>query len=243
MRDGARTWAATHPGRVRAHNEDSCQVGGWRATADASRWSGRVQREGLWAAIADGMGGHRQGALASAIVIDSLAEMVSPGVTEADVHRLVGEANGRMFLAMRSPEGSPAMGSTVVGLLATSRTGIVFNVGDSRGYLLASGQLQLVTRDHTPPRGSTGGRSHALTQSLGGTLTPRPLAPHVTRFDLASVDAILLCSDGLTDMVEDEEIEALLSRHRDDPADALVQAALDAGGADNITVVVVRPKG
>nr|WP_269429428.1 protein phosphatase 2C domain-containing protein [Sphingomonas sp. 35-24ZXX] len=228
---------------MRAQNEDSCQVGDWCAKAGVARWKGPVRREGLWAAVADGMGGHRQGALASAIVIDSLSKLVPPGATDVDVDRLISEANGRMFLAMRSPEGSPAMGSTVVGVLVTGRTGIVFNVGDSRGYLLASGQLQLVTRDHTPPRGSTGGRSHALTQSLGGTLTPRPIVPHIFRFDLGSTDAILLCSDGLTDMVEDEEIEALLSRHPDDPADALVQAALDAGGADNITVVVVRITG
>lgn len=80
----------------------------------------------------------------------------------------------------------------------------------------------------------------ALTQSLGGTLTPRPLSPHVVRLELASTEAVLLCSDGLTDMVDDEEIEALMERAHDDPANALLEAALDAGGVDNVTVAVVR---
>lgn len=68
----------------------------------------------------------------------------------------------------------------------------------------------------------------------------RRLTPHVVRLDLASTEAVLLCSDGLTDMVDDEEIEALMERKRDDPANALIEAALDAGGVDNVTVAVVR---
>jgi protein phosphatase len=132
------------------------------------------------------------------------------------------------------------MGSTVVGFVAGARHGWIFNFGDSRAYVPTAERLHRVSQDHTPGRSVTGARGHALTQSLGGTLTPRPLSPHVVHLDLASTEAVLPCSGGLTNMVDDEEIEAPMERGRDDPAKALIDAALDAGGVDNVTVAVVR---
>ena len=239
MAGDAQAWAATHAGLVRHHNEDSCQVGSWRSGRDGDSWSGRLSNAPLWAAIADGMGGHRQGAAASSLVIDCIADRVTDRMVEGDILGMLAEANARVFQAMTGPGGRPAMGSTVVGLVSTGRHGWIFNVGDSRAYVLVGGRLLLATRDHTPSRGS-GARSHALTQSLGGTLTPRPLQPHLMRLDLMTADAVLLCSDGLTDMVDDEELHALLRRRMDDPAHALVQAALDGGGCDNVTAVLLR---
>lgn len=240
MPDKVRAWAATHVGRVRRQNEDSCLVGAWRSRRGGGSWRGNVPNASLWAAVADGMGGHMRGEVASALVIDCIAELIGRVAGEDDIHQLLFEANTRLFQAMAAPGGSPAMGSTVVGFVAGARHGWIFNVGDSRAYVVAAGRLHRVSEDHTPGRSVTGVRSHALTQSLGGTLTPRPLTPHVVRLDLASIEAILLCSDGLTDMVEDEEIEALMLRVRDDPANALVEAALEAGGVDNVTVAVLR---
>lgn len=189
------------------------------------------------------MGGHRRGDAASALVIDCIAELIGTVSGEDDIYKLLSQANMRLFRAMSAPDGSPAMGSTIVGFVADARHGWIFNVGDSRAYILTAGRLHCVSQDHTPDRNTTGARNHALTQSLGGTLTPRPLSPHVVRLNLASVEAVLLCSDGLTDMVDDEEIEAIMERRRDDPANALIKAALDSGGADNVTVAVVRLSG
>lgn len=240
MPDEVRAWAATHVGRVRRQNEDTCQVGEWRSWPGEGSWHGNVPKASLWAAVADGMGGHMRGEVASSLVIDCIAQHIGEVAGERDINQLLFEANTRLFQAMAAPGGSPAMGSTVVGFVASARHGWIFNVGDSRAYVMVAGRLHRVSQDHTPGRSVTGMRSHALTQSLGGTLTPRPLSPHVARLELASIEAILLCSDGLTDMVEDEEIEAVMLRMHDDPANALVNAALDAGGVDNVTVVVVR---
>lgn len=232
-------WAATHVGSVRHHNEDACQVGSWRSGRTGDSWSGPVTRAPLWAAVADGMGGHSHGATASSIVIDCIAELVTTQMGQAEIIEMVAEANVRVFEAMSRPGGRPAMGSTVVGFVATGHDGWIFNVGDSRAYLLANGRLHLASQDHTPQR-SAGVRSHALTQSLGGTLTPRPLLPHVVPFNTSEVDAILLCSDGLTDMLGDEEILALLNQTTHERALELVDAALEAGGLDNVTAIVLN---
>lgn len=238
--DDVRAWAATHAGLVRRQNEDSCQLGAWRSGPVDGSWRGAVPRASLWAAVADGMGGHRRGEVASALVIDCIADLVGNVAREDDVHQMLHHANMRLFQSMAMPGSSPAMGSTVVGFVAGPRHGWIFNVGDSRAYVVTAGRLHRVSQDHTPNRGAAGARSHALTQALGGTVSPRRLSPHVVRLDLASVEAVLLCSDGLTDMVEDEEILAIMERERDDPANALINAALDAGGVDNVTVAVVR---
>ena len=236
----ARAWATTHQGLVRGHNEDSCQVATWRSDPTGTSWRGSIADQPLWAAVADGMGGHRRGEVASSLVIDCVAETIHHVRDETGIRGLIAHANRAVFRAMAAPGGSPAMGSTLVGMVATERQGWIFNVGDSRAYVGVSGQLRQVSVDHTP-RPSLGGiRSHALTQSLGGTLTPLPLVAHVVSFDPRSIETVLLCSDGLTDMVDDDEIEALLRRRPEDPAQALLEAALDAGGADNVTVVVVE---
>ncbi|OWK32328.1 PP2C family protein-serine/threonine phosphatase [Sphingomonas mucosissima] len=235
-----RAWATTHAGLVRDRNEDSCQVASWRSSPAEANWRGSLATERLWAAVADGMGGHRRGELASSLVIDCIAEMIDEVSDDTDIHQLIAQANMRLFHAMAAPGGSPAMGSTVVGVVATGQRGWIFNVGDSRAYLLTGDEMQQVSVDHTPKLAAGDRRSHALTQSLGGTLTPIPLKAHVVSFDPRAVEAVLLCSDGLTDMVDDDEIEALVRRSPDDPAQALLGAALDAGGADNVTIVVVH---
>lgn len=235
-----RAWATTHAGLVRNHNEDSCQVASWRSSPEEASWRGSLAAERLWAAIADGMGGHRRGEVASSLVIDCISEMIDEVLDDTHIHQLIAQANMRLFHAMAAPGGSPAMGSTLVGMIATGQQGWIFNIGDSRAYLLTGEALHQVSVDHTPKHPAGGRRSHALTQSLGGTLTPIPLKAHVVGFDPRTVEAVLLCSDGLTDMVDDEEIEALLRRSPDDPAQALLEAALDAGGVDNVTIVVVH---
>lgn len=103
--------------------------------------------------------------------------------------------------------------------------------------------LQL-SRDDTlnVDRSRRDGRGHALTQSLGGTTKPLVLHPHIRRFPLDDHAGVLLCSDGLSDMVREDEIGRVLSTHPDDPAARLVAAALDAGGKDNVTVIVIGPR-
>jgi protein phosphatase len=193
-----------------------------------------------WALLADGMGGHDAGEVASEIALSTIADGLPRVGTEADVARLLDAANLKVFEAMYFGAGRPAMGTTVVGAVLIDRRMLVFNLGDSRAYSFTSGRLTQVSLDHSVGALGTGRRkSPLLTQSLGGTISRRPLAPAMSWMDAAKTPTLLLCSDGLTDAVQDEEIAALLSRHPDDPATALIEAALDAGGRDNITAIVV----
>ena len=205
-------------------------------------WSGTMAVDHGWAVIADGMGGHEDGQIASRIVIETIARSIESVRDVADVSTMIENANRKLFEAMYSGQGRPGMGSTIVGVVFLDREALVFNVGDSRAYELRRGQLLQLSRDDTlgGDRGRRGG--HALTQSLGGTATPQPITPRIRRFRLEDHIGVLLCSDGLTDMVQESRIATLLAESTTNPAEHLAKAANDAGGKDNITVVVIGTK-
>ena len=208
-------WTATHVGRVRSANEDLYLVGGRIGRDPIEGWSGTLAGGHGWAVIADGMGGHEGGKIASRIVVEAIAETINRARDEADVTSMIADANRRLFEGMYSGEGKLGMGSTIVGVVYFDREALVFNVGDSRAYELRRGQMLQLSRDDTlnVDRGRRSGRSHALTQSLGGTTTPQALRPHIRRLPLEDHVGVLLCSDGLSDMVEDDEIAEILLRH------------------------------
>ena len=208
----------TEIGHVRQRNEDSVLV---------------EPGSGLFAVL-DGMGGHPAGDVASAVAGDRLREALAdadvsdPGTAVAEALRQAHEAVLAESEANSSRHG---MGTTAVVALVFDGEAWVGHVGDSRAYLLPSGgALSPVTADH--------GAGGYLTQALG---LDRGVSPDVFQVPLAAGDRLLLCTDGLTNMVEDSEVESIL-REAEDPqaaSDALTQAALDAGGVDNITTVVV----
>ena len=237
--------AKSDVGRVRQGNEDSL-------FADAE--------SGVFI-VADGMGGHVAGEVASQMVIDT----VGPGVSQAVEAGLRGtelrlrtleliEAANQAILerADAEPE-KKGMGTTLTLLtLLPESEYLMDQVGDSRGYLLRDGELRQITRDHTvvqqqvdrgaltPEQAREHPLSHILTRALG---TERAVEAD-TYGDKAELgDIFLLCSDGLSGMLPDEQIHELLSAPTADLqtiADVLVQAANDAGGLDNITALVVK---
>ncbi|MDQ1585088.1 MAG: family protein phosphatase [Actinomycetota bacterium] len=187
-------------------------------------------------AVADGMGGHPAGDVASAAAIRALtAELVDRAVDDTDPPAALTAALEGAHRAVREEAAGDSaltgMGTTVVVALVRGDATWVGHVGDSRAYLLPSGgPLRPVTRDH--------GAGGYLTQALG---LDRGIAPDVVRLQLGSGDRLLLCSDGLTNMVPDSVLQDLLQASSDPQAasDALAEAALAAGGIDNVTVVVV----
>jgi protein phosphatase len=235
-------WAATHTGLVRKENEDCCCVGDWLGEGDSSFWNGRIDCASGLAVIADGMGGHAAGGLASKSVVRSIMELASTAQSEADVARILETANQRIYREMFGGGlGRPSMGSTVVGAIFRDRRALAFNVGDSRLYVTEGDGLRRVSTDDTPEQALASPparRSHRLTQSLGGSYAKVPLHPHIAVLELHDNAQMLLCSDGLTDMLSEAEIASLL-RQGADPARALVSAALHAGGTDNVSVVVI----
>jgi serine/threonine protein phosphatase PrpC len=127
------------------------------------------------------------------------------------------------------------MGTTVVGLLLSATRAVWFNVGDSRIYRHRGGRLEQLSVDDVP----SGPRSGLITQTLGGSPGFLPMAPHIGEEDLVLPSRWLLCSDGLTDMLGDAEIERALAASDEDALRALFTAAMQAGGADNISIVLV----
>jgi serine/threonine protein phosphatase PrpC len=228
-------------GRVRANDEDAFLI---------------EETLGFFT-VADGMGGHRAGEVASRLAADAAARVVREEPSERDAADVLRRAFQLAHESIQAAEASdPAcrgMGTTLVALLAeASGSACVAHVGDSRAYLRHGGHLICLTRDHSllarlardnpglpldllKPRSPY---AHVLTRSLG---MEGPLVPDVQPIFLEPGDRVLLCCDGLTDMVPDEQIAGILSSEPDPEACCrrLVDAANAVGGEDNITVLIV----
>ena len=232
-----RSGAATHVGRVRDHNEDS------------------LLSDGLVFAVADGMGGHAAGEVASSLAVDALATLVDrPPARPEDVAAVLQEANRRILESQAAAPEQRGMGTTVAGLTVVGAGGrehwVVFNIGDSRVYRLADNRMSMVTRDHSEVRelmdaglidASEAARHplrNVITRSLGSDPAP---SPDVWVLPPTPGERFVVCSDGLSNELDDREI-MLVARKYADPqvaADQLVAAAVRAGGRDNVSVVVV----
>ncbi|MDD3643871.1 MAG: protein phosphatase 2C domain-containing protein [Candidatus Krumholzibacteria bacterium] len=246
---------ASDPGCVRAENQDRYLID--RVVAQSMRWCLSVSaddpvfaRDGMLCAVADGMGGHRGGAEASRVALETLAGADGGGrdANGAWISRLILEAHGKILEMSEADPELRGMGTTVVGAHLSTGSCIVFHAGDSRLYRLRDGYLNLLTEDHAVPQVSQAGgmapaaRSTVLTNCIGGG---SPVCRPAIRGDVSfrAGDALLLCSDGLTDAVSDiAALETILSARRSaqEAVGALIGAARGAGGPDNITVVVVE---
>ena len=226
----------SHPGRVREVNEDACL---------------EQPKCGTWA-VADGMGGHSLGEFASRVAIRSLMDLPTTGTLEqraaAAETRLL-EANRRLR-AEAARRDVPVIGTTIAALLVTENRFACVWAGDSRIYLYRDGRLKQLTRDHSQLEavrslhvGSSDDTldrppANVITRALGGD---DQLELDAVGADVADGDLFLLCSDGLTNEVSEAAIvQALLPGSCRLAADALVEMALERGGRDNITAVVVR---
>jgi PPM family protein phosphatase len=232
-------WAASHVGLVRRVNEDRILVGGWRSEGANVIWRGALPTHRGWVVIADGMGGHQAGDVAAQVAIETIARSIKHAHDERDIASMLEAANRDLYVAMNQHGGAPGMGTTIAGVIWSERCGLVFNLGDSRAYLIEPEGLLQISADHTLAAFGLPGR--ALTQSLGGTLCPTPLRPRIEYVNLAADIGLLLCTDGLSDLLDEGQIARILAGRTTNPAQQLTAAALDAGGHDNVTVVVVGP--
>ena len=246
--------SATDPGRVRSHNEDSV---------------GTDPEIGL-AVLADGMGGYNAGEVASGIAVavvsseikrvlgSRVLHRVDPASGRTEAERLAVEhaakANTSIFEAARSQPQYSGMGTTLVLAIFFDNRICVAHVGDSRLYRLRGESFQQITRDHsllqeqidsgmiTREAAKLSQNKNLVTRALG---IDADVDTEVHIYDTQPGDTYLLCSDGLSDMVEDEDMQLTLSSLQANlqlAADQLVQQANDNGGRDNISVILVRVK-
>lgn len=244
------TWtiaAFTHRGRVRPVNEDTIAVHTRILTGNMGEpLVTSVSGDCRVLMIADGMGGHAQGAMASRGVLDCLVAAIDRFSDPASCAKVIEEANQHLFELMHKHKEALGMGTTLVGAVLRADQLVTFNVGDSRCYLLSRGQLVQLSQDDVPEGENSqfgARRSHTLTQALGGSSLPVTVEPHISvDAPLAAGETLLLCSDGLTDMVPDNVIRDILSKAANSTMAAryLVASALQAGGRDNISLVVAR---
>ena len=239
-------YGLTDTGRVRIGNEDA-----WAADP----------AQGLYI-VADGMGGHNAGEIAAQLVVDTLPKLVrkrigsdgaAPRTTQALARRLrsaVARLNREVYAHSMSEPGLQGMGATVVLAMIRGGEAVVVHMGDSRAYLLRDGRLKLLTKDHsvvqalidmgeiTEEEAATHPERNRITASVG---MPGDATPDSRRVPLRNGDRLLLCSDGLANMVPDAGIGRILGSPRSPEmvCQDLIDAANVAGGHDNITVVVL----
>jgi protein phosphatase len=234
------SFAGTDVGRARSGNEDSYFCGG------------------TVFAVADGLGGHQGGEVASAAAVEPLAaldgrEFAGPGEAAEALAAAIREGNAAILERAAGDPGLWGMGTTVTAAaLAGDRHLQLAHVGDSRAYLLRDGSLDQLTTDHTvvgelvrrgrltPEQAAIHPERSILTRAVG--LDPRVPVDTPDPLELRDGDQVLLCSDGLTEAVDDGRIAELLSAADDGEAAcrSMIDAANAAGGPDNITVVLLR---
>jgi PPM family protein phosphatase len=223
---------ATHRGLVRQTNEDSFLV-----------------RKGLYV-VCDGMGGARGGEVASQMACERLLTIVPATAGREELREAIVDANDNIAARSVAEPNLLGMGTTLTSALVRDGAVILGHVGDSRAYLLHEGTLSQLTDDHswvgemvrrgelTAAEAAAHPHRSVITRALG---TDGEVEPDLLEAGLEPGDRLMLCSDGLNGMVTDEKIQEILARP-DGPqeaADALVQAALEEGGEDNVTVLVV----
>lgn len=246
--------ARTDVGRVRTTNEDGLAVNDLASGAQIDVTAGDravdVQERGVLLALSDGMGGHQAGEIASALVLESLQQAMqqeSRGPIHQQLEEAVLRANLTVMNAARA-DNRRGMGATLTAVFVHGAEAYIAEVGDSRAYLLRNGRLRQITRDQSlvqlmvdhgvmsPEEAKRSASKNVILQAMG-------LAPDVrvaiARLELRRNDRFLLCSDGVTNEVSDDELKEILTGSAPRAAcDTMISLANERGGRDNSTVIV-----
>ena len=237
----------THRGLVRAANEDGVSVENRILMEDmVAPTVLTVANDSCVLMIADGLGGHDHGAVASRALLEHLLTDIDRVASASTCAEAIQAGNDRLYELMHADPRNAGMGATLVGVALTSTQMLIFNAGDSRGYLHSRGHLIQLSHDDVPDIRVDGlGRriSHAVSQAVGGSMFHIPVEPHVNvEPPLLRGEKLLLCSDGLTDMVPDQLIGHVLrqSTNIEAAARTLVAHAFRAGAGDNLSLVLAE---
>lgn len=241
---------ASRCGKIRGNNEDNLLLDGKiLSVTGGDLWPPEGFEKALTGqetmAVFDGMGGEANGEIASSAAAISFRDQLSGrAVEDYELFSVLQKINAAVFQKGQELQ-SERMGTTMVSLTLSPEKAVCANLGDSPLFILRSGKLQKISKDHTDAeemqrRGITNRKPH-LTQYLGIDPEELLIEPDIWKLTPIPGDRFLLCSDGLTDMVKPEEIAALLNTAASakDAVAALTNAAMDHGGRDNVTIIVV----
>jgi len=250
----------TDVGKVRANNEDAFVVSDLTAVpsihAMASSVLFEVENRGILLAVSDGMGGEHAGEVASALALHALRQgmtTVTATSAEAALRACVERANHEVWAASSAP-GRAGMGATLTAVLVLGTNAYIAEIGDSRAYLLRAGRLFPLTRDQslvqrlvdngslTRQQADTCEYKNVILQAMG--IKPDVVVA-LNRLPLRRGDRFLLCSDGLSGKVSDDEMEAVMvaSEALESACTKLIDMALQRGGEDNVTVLLAEVDG
>lgn len=229
----SKVYQATHVGKVRKNNEDAL-----------------IFIEPEIFAVADGMGGQAAGEIASRILIDTVKNFlptIPEPLNEDILKKAILKSNAAILREAAENPNYRGMGTTATILHLYNRRAYYAHVGDSRLYRLRNKNFEQITQDHsyvenlvrkgeiTPAEARVHPMKNILTQAVGAV---EEITVDTASFSIEADDIFLLCTDGLTNMVEDKKIAEILLT-AENPAESLIQAALDNGGLDNVSVIVV----
>lgn len=254
----ANVCAVTHAGRIRRENEDNYNLNGrMTSTGDLKKGSAFVQTmaEPFHLAVCDGMGGESYGELASGIAVETIAAHASNIYESGEdfsfaISNCLDDANSRICAEINAR--GKRMGTTLAAIYVVKGKILCTNIGDTRIYHYSKGVLEQISFDHTHAQTIVDAGEVAqddigripdakrLTKHLGVFPEEATLSPNISVIDdVDNGDILLLCSDGLTDMLSDEDITAILStgESSQDVASKLIRTALERGGKDNVTVM------
>ena len=241
------------PGKIRQNNEDNFYFDGKYLDAENYGLAYPISLElpaerGLCYAVFDGMGGENFGEIASYTAAQSMSQKSSTGfdlllTRSARLKKLAMEINDAVVQAKETLH-TDRMGTTMVSLHFYGKYIYICNIGDSRAYRLRGDELKQLSVDHVMLQPQRIHRKAPLTQHLGIDPEDMLIEPYIDRLPIVSGDTYLLCSDGLTDMLTDPEIDSVLREYADvdECVRQLIQSAMDRGGRDNITVIVCKVK-
>jgi len=236
--------AICHKGLVRENNEDALSVGGFFLRDDSTELKVDTPEDGyFYLLVSDGMGGHDNGEEASAFALDEIKEQLAlnqihPDRFEDDAREAARYINFKLNRAASDRGQAHPMGCTLTGVIWHYGRIWLVNAGDSRTYRFREGLLRQLTTDETE-RGYTGdpNASKLLLNCLGGGAEGHLVVEDLDG-KLLPGDILLICSDGLTDMVPDEDIEAALSEGSE--ASDLLRMACEGGGEDNVSIILAK---
>ncbi len=233
--------SATSVGKIRAVNEDAFFV------------SELSSQDALLAVVADGMGGHNAGEIASSEAINAIKDVAQKNESDAKemLIEAINAANSVVYKMSQDQQTLFGMGTTITACLISDTKVTAAQVGDSRLYLIRDNMILQITKDHslvemliengtiTKEDAKHHPQKNVITRAIG---TDSTVEADIYEFSIDVGDIILLCSDGLVNMVEDEKILSIIKKTRnfENTADKLVHEAENAGGNDNITVILIK---